>query len=373
MPATGGETPGDTSILISPTGDYAATMEAAECAPRSGNFAGESIADLQKVSTPGLKTVTEVCQFLKLSSREILKTLVFVAQSPIAIRWVVAVVRGDHQVNIGKLGEAAAAMGVTSIRLADPRETAGKWSMGFVGPDAAMKLPDAVLIVDPDAAQGGVAWSAGGNEPDTHVIGFNWFRECGDRLADPVKVSIADIRNAVEGDMAWTLTGALHGGRVDLLAEIKHLSPSPDFTFDDAAGKARSFHYGVYRIDLLNTLLDIAGSSHDERGLAWPVLVAPCRVVIIPIQYEGEVRKAADGIVQQLDAAGIDAILDDRDLRAGAKFADADLVGFPVRVTIGSRTLQNGEAEIKVRCTQQAQQVALGEVAETVVELLKLP
>jgi prolyl-tRNA synthetase len=363
-------TTGESSILISPSGDYAATIDAAETAPRQGNFAGEPKVDLEKIHTPDLKTVSEVCRFLDLSPKQILKTLVFAAQSPIAIRWVVAVVRGDHQVNIHKLTEAAAAMGVTSLRLAEMEEARGRWCMGFVGPDATMKLPDAVLIVDPDAAQGEIAWSAGGNEPDTHVRSFNWFRECGDRLADPVKVTVAHIRNAVEGDGSPTGSGPMKLDRATILAEYRSAPTASEATFDDAAGKPQPFHVAAYRVALLETLLAAAAISHDEHGLTWPSSICPYSVAITPILYEAEVRDAADSLYQRLSADGIDVILDDRDLRAGVKFADADLVGFPFRITIGSKTLASGEVELKARTSPQSERVELEAVTAKLSQAL---
>jgi prolyl-tRNA synthetase len=360
---------GTSSLMTTDAGDYVATPEAAEVAPRPFNFAGEPADPPEKIATPGLTTVAAVCAFLGITPQQILKTLVFSAQSPIAVRWVVAVVRGDHLVNLRKLREAATAMGVTSLRLADAEEATDTWSIGFVGPDAAMKLPDAVLIVDPDAAQGEVAWAAGGNENDAHVRNFNWFRECGDRLADPVKVAVADIRNAVDGDKSPT-GAVLHPKAASILFEQLMLPTDARLAFDDLDGEHRPLSLSTNRLDLGRVLLGTAEFSHDEHGLLWPPAIAPCAVVITAVQYEGSVRDAADAIYTRLVFDGADVILDDRDLRAGPKFADADLVGFPVRVTIGPKTVEQGQAEIKPRSSAQTELVPLANVPARVAQML---
>jgi prolyl-tRNA synthetase len=260
-------------------------------------------------------------------------------------------------------------MGVTSLHLADEKEAGDKWSIGFVGPDAAMKLPDAVMIVDPDAAQGEIPWAAGGNEIDVHVRNFNWFRECGDRLADPAKVTVADIRNAVDGDTSPT-GAVLHSGRASILFTHLMLPTDPKLAFDDLDGEHRPLALSAAHLDLAQILFNIADRCHDEHGLVWPRSIAPCAVVITAVQYDGPVRDAADAIYTRLMFDGADVILDDRDLRAGPKFADADLIGFPVRITVGPRTVEHGQAEIKPRSSSQTELVPLANVPARVAQLL---
>jgi prolyl-tRNA synthetase len=309
---------------------------------------------VEKVHTPNLASVDEVCAFLKIPPRQILKTLVFHATSPIPVRWVVAVVRGDHQVNPWKLARAAEALGVTSVRLVDSPEVRQRFAIGFVGPDAGTNTPDAVLIVDPDAAQGDVAWAAGANEADSHVRNFNWFRDAGDRLADPAKVLVADIRNAIEGDPSPAPGGGmLRRHRAVSLGEIANLGTAlceaRRALFDDESGTRRPLILGAHRVNLLNVLLAVVEASHDEHGIRWPAAIAPCSVVLTPIKYDSDVRQAADKLCTQLTFEGIDTILDDRDARAGSKFADADLVGFPIRINLGQKNLADGKVELKRR------------------------
>jgi prolyl-tRNA synthetase len=161
----------------------------------SWNFAGAPSAELEKVRTWGAKTIEEMAGMLGVSHVGMLKTTAFHATSTMPVRWLLAVVRADHEIDLQKLASAAREMfGITALRPIDSPEAFSRWSSDFIGPDAAMLAPDAVMLVDPHAAQGGLAWIAGGNESDSLVKNFNWFRECGDRLADPAKVNVADIR-----------------------------------------------------------------------------------------------------------------------------------------------------------------------------------
>jgi len=158
------------------------------------SFAGEPAGALEKIPASDSSSVESICHSLNVTPAQFLKTRVFRATSPIFVRWVVATIRGDHEFNEQKLADAAQSLGVTSLYPADDSPDFPKrFAVGFVGPDAGTKLPDAVLVVDPDAAQGEVAWATGANETGYHVRNFNWFREAGDKLADPTKVMVADI------------------------------------------------------------------------------------------------------------------------------------------------------------------------------------
>ncbi|HEX4794470.1 MAG TPA: hypothetical protein VH370_11790 [Humisphaera sp.] len=160
----------------------------------SWNFAGEPQGDLERITVGHELPITSIAANLDVDLTKILRATVFHATSLTPARWLVTIIRGDQSLDIGKVAEAAQAMfGISAIRPADP---GGRWPLGFVDPDLAMRTPDAVMLVDPAAAQGNIAWIAGGNEAGIYVKNFNWFRECGDRLADPAKVNVADITPA---------------------------------------------------------------------------------------------------------------------------------------------------------------------------------
>jgi prolyl-tRNA synthetase len=355
---------GDNPVIVSDRGNYAAAPDVAETGHRPSAFAGEPAGDLMKIPTPGLTSVAEVCQALEITPRRILKTMVFEATSPIAIRWVVAVVRGDHHVNQWKLSRAAREMGVITLRLADSPEFGQKFAIGYVGPDGGTKVADAILIVDPDAAQGDIPWAAGANETGFHVTNFNWFREAGDKLSDPAKVMVADIRNAVEGDPSpKNDAGVLSIQRGHLLARSSNLGTDPstrlNVRFVTEAGVEAPFWLGTSEIDLAKIMSTLAETSHDDLGIVWPPAIAPYSVVITPIKYDSAVKHAADSLYEQLTFEGIDVILDDRDARPGQKFADADLIGFPVRINVGQKVLDEGQVELKRRSASAIERLKL--------------
>jgi prolyl-tRNA synthetase len=291
-------------------------------------------------------------------------------------RWLVAVVRGDHDVNEAKLARAAREhFRIDAIELIDSPEVRATWAIGFVGPDAALRNPETVVIVDPDAAQGATAWVTGGNETDYHVKHFNWFRECGDRLADPRKVVVADIRNAQAGDASPKNDGGTL--RLSKAIEIGHVfklgtkySDAMDAHFIDENGEKRPFIMGCYGIGIGRILIAAVESLHDERGIVWPPAIAPYSVVITPIKYEGEVKSVSDRLHDELEAVDIDTLLDDRDARPGFKFADADLIGIPIRINVGERGLKDSNVELKVRAATDAVRVPVGSVIERVRRVL---
>ncbi len=375
-------TAGEDTILTSDRGNYAANVEKAAVGDRTATFGGDPTGPLEKVHTPGLPGVEEAGKFLKVKTRNILKTLVFktanrgeAQESGIDPRWVVGVIRGDHEVNEAKLRAAAKeTFGVAEMALVDDAEVRAEWTIGFIAPDAAARNKRAVLLVDPDAAQGGF-WATGANEADYHYKHFNWFRECGEALADPKKTAIADIRNAVAGDPS----PKNDGGKLQAAKgiEIGHVfklgtkySTALDANFTDDAGAEHPMLMGCYGIGVGRILIAAVESLHDERGIKWPVAIAPYSVIVTPIKYDGEVRAAADRLYEALNAAGIDTLLDDRDARPGSKFADADLIGFPVRVTIGDRGLKDGKVEVKLRSATDPEMVDVAAVIDRVRSLL---
>jgi len=373
---------GEDTIVTSDKGNYAANVEKAEIGQRSANFGGDPTGALEKVHTPGMPGCDEVGKFMKVKLKNMLKTLVFrtdaagpAQESGVNPRWVVAVVRADHDVNEAKLKKAAAEkFNIDSLALVDDPEVRESWLIGYVAPDAAIKNKQAVLLVDPDAAQGGF-WATGANEIDYHYKHFNWFRECGEALADPKKTAIADIRNAAAGDPSPKNDGGKLQASKGI--EIGHVfklgtkySTALGANFLDEKGQQRPLIMGCYGIGVGRILIAAVESLHDDKGIIWPTAIAPYTVVVTPIKYDGEVKTAADQLYEQLNAAGIDALLDDRDARPGFKFADADLIGIPYRITIGDRGLKEGKVELKKRTAAEPEMVGVGEIVERVKEMI---
>jgi prolyl-tRNA synthetase len=361
---------GEDTIVTSDKGNYAANVEKAEIGERAWTFDATPTGELEKVHTPGLPGIEDVGKFMKVKPKNMLKTLVFKATGS-DVNWVVAVVRGDHDVNEAKLAKAAREkFGVVSIELTDNESVRQQWAIGFVSPTAAFKTAGAVLLVDPDAAQGGF-WASGANETDYHVKHFNWRRECGAALDDPKKVAVADIRNAASGDPSPKNDGGKLVASKGI--EIGHVfklgtkySDALGAQYLDEKGEKHPMIMGCYGIGIGRILIAAVEALHDDKGIIWPTAIAPYSVVITPIKYDGEVKAAADKIYEQLNAAGIDTLLDDRDARPGVKFNDADLIGFPVRINVGDRGLKEGKVELKKRTAAEAEMVAIDGVVDAV-------
>jgi prolyl-tRNA synthetase len=365
---------GEDIIVTSDKGNYAANVEKAEIGNRPHTLDAEPTGALEKVHTPNLPGIEEVGKFMKVKPKNMLKTLVFGVPSG-STKWVVAVVRGDHEVNEPKLKKAIKEkFGINDIAMTDSPEIRQIWSIGFVGPDAALKRDDAILVIDPDAAQGGF-WATGANEVDHHVKHFNWKRDAGAAITDPKRTLVADIRNAAAGDPSPKNDGGVLKAQRGI--EIGHVfklgtiyTEALDCVYLDDKGERHPMIMGCYGIGIGRILIAAIESMHDERGIVWPAAIAPYSVIITPIKYDGDVKSAADLLYHQLTTSGIDVLLDDRDARPGSKFADADLIGIPVRINIGDRGLKEGKVEIKARKAVEAEMIPLDSVLDRVTAML---
>ncbi len=367
---------GEDMILRCPASGYAANVEKCATGDRSWSFDGDPTGDLDKVHTPDMPTIEDVGKFIKVKPRSMLKTIVFrnldcecgegesseqpdsgVGVSPV---WVVAIVRGDHDVNESKVKDAAGC----SVTLADEAEaTEAGFVIGYVSPRAIVNRTDTVLVVDPDAAQGmdqakgkSMFWAAGADEKDHHVKHFNWRRELGDVLDNPDYVKVADIRNAIAGDPSPKSAGAcLEESRGIEVGHIFKLgskySEAMGFEILDADQQRIPVIMGCYGIGVSRTLQACVEMSHDEDGIIWPAAIAPYHVLITPMKVEPgcEIMDATMKLAGELSAAGMDVLIDDRNERPGFKFKDADLIGLPIRLTIGDKALAQGGVEFNRR------------------------
>ena len=373
---------GEDIILTSDKGNYAANAEKAETGERPWSFDGEPSGELQKVHTPGMKTIDEVGKFMKVKPQNLLKTLVFDSGSEAT--FVMAVVRGDHEINVQKLTQVArrhstlGPMLQTLELMSDEKMREKELNPGFVGPGEMNHFGNVLMVVDYDAAQGSKFWAAGSGEPDYHVKHFSWKRDIDDfdRVGTTGERFIIadDIRNAVAGDPSPKNDGGTL--RASKGVEVGHVfklgtryTEKLGATFLDENNKERPILMGCYGIGIGRIVLSAVEVGHDDRGIIWPASIAPYSVVVTPIRYEGEMKDAADRLYDELTRAGLDVLLDDRDDRPGSKFADADLIGIPVRVTVGDRGLKNGEVEVKAR-TADASNVRLDAAVDTVRDLL---
>ena len=338
---------------------YAANVEKAESAGAAAvRF---DAGPLEEVSTPDVRTIEEVSAFLELPPERFIKTLVYMADD----RGVAALVCGDDQLSEAKF---KAAIGATVLRLAEDEEierlTGGP--RGFSGP-VGLDLP----IVADERLRGAAGMVTGANRHDAHLTGVEQER-------DFPGARFADIRAARAGERCVRCDGGvLEEYRGIEVGQIFYLgdkySRALGATYLDAAGEERVIEMGTYGIGITRTMAAAVEQNHDERGIIWPLAIAPYEVLIVAVKWQHEAsREAAERLAADLAAAGVETLLDDRDERAGVKFNDADLIGVPYRVTIGPRGLEAGTVELKHRGSAESRDVSLetaaGEIAAAVSE-----
>jgi prolyl-tRNA synthetase len=343
---------GEDTILRCPETGYAANVEKCETGPRPADLTGEPVGELTKVHTPDCPGIDDVSALLKVKPNRMLKTIVFkVLDADDSRRWVVAVVRGDHDVNEAKVRDASGCR----IALADEAEAkAAGFAIGYVSPRVVNMIDGVLLLVDPDAAQPGF-WATGADEPDHHVKYFNWRRELGDRLDDESYVKLADARNALAGDPS---PKSEHARLVEQRGiEVGHIfklgtkySEAMGLAIMDENQTRQPVIMGCYGLGVSRSLQAAVEMAHDDDGIIWKPAIAPYHVLVTVMKpNQPEQMESAHRIASDLAEHGIDVLIDDRTERPGVKFKDADLVGIPIRLTIGDKALEAGGAEFKRR------------------------
>ncbi|KPV39823.1 proline--tRNA ligase [Alicyclobacillus ferrooxydans] len=336
--------------------DYSANLEKAVAVPLPAGDASATPAPLV-VPTPGTKTIEELCRLLDVPASRIIKVVVYFADG----QAVGVCLRGDHEVNEAKL---KAVLGADHLRLATADEVlsaAGK-RVGFVGPDAPIRM---LFDRDIQSVSDGVAAMAGEDEHKIHVVPGRDFD-----LSETV-----DIRNVVDGDACPRCQSPLafyNGIEVGHIFKLgTRYTDAFDTTYLDANGAAHRIIMGCYGLGTSRVLAAIVEQSHDEKGIIWPSAVAPFQVHIVLVSVKDEAQvKAAESLYHRLYAAGVEVLLDDRDERPGVKFNDADLMGVPVRVTIGNK-IKEGQVELKDRKTGDVQVLSAEEAFATVLGMVK--
>lgn len=349
-------------IIVSCKCGYAANLEKAECLPppkTEGKRSG--LKKSEEVETKNMKTVEEVGKFLKEKPDKFIKTLVYKIDG----ECVIVMIRGDHEVNESKVKSY---LGVNEIFLADEKtieEVTGA-PLGFAGP-VGLKVK-CKLLAD-YSVEGIVNGVTGANKKDYHLKNVNINR---DFKADKV----VDLRKAKEGDACPKCGKRLEFSRG---IEVGHTfklgtkySETLRATFLDKDGKEKYFVMGCYGIGVSRIVAAAIEQSHDQHGIIWPLPIAPFQVLILPVNYEHEKTRAiSDRIYKQLESAGYEVLMDDRDERAGVKFKDADLIGIPIRVTVGEKTLAKNMVEVKLREEEKVKEVQPDQVQKLIPELRK--
>ena len=331
---------GEDAIAFSDGSDYAANLEKAEAlAPTAARPA--PAAALQRVDTPTQKTIDDVAAFLEVSPRQCVKTLLVRGRDGL----VALCLRGDHELNEVKAGKLAELPGESVLASEEDILAATGTRPGFIGP---IGLPASIpLIVDRDAAVL-ADFVCGGNADRTHCTGANWERDA--RIT-----RVADLRNVVEGDPSPDGQGTLHIARGIEVGHVFQLgtkyAEALGASVVDETGKPQVMTMGCYGIGVSRIVAAAIEQRHDDAGILWPEAMAPWRVAVCVINPKNSpaVDTAAEALYQALGRRGIEAVLDDRGLRAGSMFADMELIGIPHRVVVSERGLAAGTLEYRAR------------------------
>jgi prolyl-tRNA synthetase len=339
---------GEDAIAFSTGSDYAANVEMAEALAPAGERPAPT-EPLTRVQTPGVKTIAELCAFLNIPAERTVKAVVVEGEDS---RPVLLLVRGDHEVNAikaAKLPQIREPLAFASPEAIRTTFGASPGSLGAVGFDG---------VVIADRAVANMAdFVAGANEDNMHLTGVNWGRDCPEPL-------VADIRNVVTGDPSPDGQGTLaiargiEVGHVFQLGRKYSEALKAEVLGED--GQPTTVTMGCYGIGVSRVVASAIEQNHDERGIIWPTVMAPFQVAVLPIGAgrSPAVREAAEALYQELLAAGIEALLDDRDARPGVMFADMELIGIPHRVVISERNLAAGQVEYRGRRDAESTQVA---------------
>ncbi len=346
---------GEDAIAYSEADGFAANVETVPVLPNTESHRPAPRQDLQRVATPGVRTIADLCEFLDVTPRQCLKTLLVAGTETPAVA---LLLRGDHELNVHKAQALDAVAAPLRMLSAAQVEAAAGVSPGSLGP-LGLELP---VFVDQSASRVG-DFSCGANRAEHHYTGVNWER-------DVPLPPVADLRNVTSGDPSPNGGGPLTVARGIEVGHIFQLgtkySDAMGATVLDSGGRPRNMHMGCYGIGVTRVAAAAIEQSNDARGIIWPDAIAPFDVIVIPIALDKSyrVRETTDNVAGQLEAAGLEVLVDDRNQRPGSKFADADLIGIPHRLVIGERGLDRSEIEYKSRRNDSIEMVALDSLVE---------
>ena len=352
---------GEDQIVNCSECDYAANLERAEVSVSDDLSESDSsgMDPIEEVGTPDVKTVEEVTAFLSISQDQLIKTLIFDVDGEL----VAALVRGDHEINEAKFKSF---LGAETVELAGSEqvEAATGAPMGFAGP-VGLK----VRIVADYSIKGMKNFVTGGNKEDLHFKNVNLGRDFNAN-------DFADLRVITPQDPCPRCGGEILFGRGIEVGHIFKLgtkySKALNAVFLDEAGKEQPIIMGCYGIGVGRAVAAAIEQNHDKDGIVFPVPIAPFEVTILPLQmHKPDVVEAAETLYKELADHNIDVLLDDRDERAGVKFKDADLLGIPVRVTIGVKGVNNGQVELKLRAESESVDIPIHDAPAIIREKIK--
>ncbi|RJX36552.1 MAG: proline--tRNA ligase [Desulfarculus sp.] len=336
---------------------WAANLEKAEVRLQGGVRPGPE-AEPAQVATPGAHTVEEVAAFLQVPPSRVAKTLIYLADGkPVA-----AMLRGDRQLNEVKLKNVTGAAELALAPAAVIQEVSGG-PVGFTGP-LGLKIP---IYVDQELYHQ-PALVVGANQADAHLTGLHAGR-------DVAQGRQADLRVIEPGDLCPRCGGEIGFARGIEVGHIFRLgtkySQALGASYLDAQGESRPIIMGCYGIGVTRIVAAAIEQGHDEAGAIFPLAIAPFSVAVLPLALEGEAWEVAQRLHEDLLARGLDVLLDDRDLRPGVKFKDADLMGIPLRVVVGNKGLKQGAVELKERAGGEVRMLPVSQAAEDLAQMVR--
>jgi prolyl-tRNA synthetase len=352
---------GEDAIAFSDADDYAANLELA-VAPAPVEPRAVGVESLRKVATPGVRTMADLTRFLKVEPARCVKTLIVEGDEHTLVA---LALRGDHELNALKAQKLPGVASPLRMASAERIMTLAGTEPGFIGPVGwAHRLyadHSALILAD---------FVSGANEKDAHFTGVNWGRDVRQAVA-------ADLRNVVAGDPSPSGRGVLkivRGIEVGHIFQLGQLySEALKATVLDEGGHNVTPYMGCYGIGVTRVVAAAIEQNHDERGIIWPEPIAPFHVVLVALnlQKSDRVREVSDQLYGELSACGIEVLFDDRDARAGVKFADAELLGIPHRVVVGERGLEAGRLEYRGRRDTASHDFALNDALDFIRSRLR--
>ena len=346
---------GEADIVYCTKCDYAANIEIGK--PGIMKQEEEALQELSVVDTPNASTIEAVAEMLNLPLHKTIKAVVFSIDGKV----VLAIVRGDHEVNeVAVQPEMATPEELEKVGL----------TAGFISPVGLKQTEEFAIVVD-ESVMETYNVCGGANKKDAHYVNINPKRDF--NVED---IIVAPIRLITDDDVCPTCGGALEHAKGIEVGQVFKLgtkySEALQATFLDQNGRPNPMIMGCYGIGVSRTLAAAIEQYHDENGIIWPRSIAPFEAVIVPINAKDEaLMSTSQTIYTALQNVGVDVLLDDRKDRAGVKFKDADLIGYPLRITVSKNTLENNEVEIQIRKSGEAITCAIDSVATKVTELLQ--
>ena len=354
---------GEADIIYCTKCDYAANIEIGK--PGIIKQDEEALQELSVVDTPNASTIEAVAEMLNLPLHKTIKAVVFSIDGKV----VLAIVRGDHEVNEVAVQHAVLGSVEPEMATSEELEKVGL-TAGFISPVGLQQTDEFAIVVD-ESVMETYNVCGGANKKDAHYVNINPKRDF--NVAD---IIVAPIRLITKDDVCPKCGGALEHAKGIEVGQVFKLgskySEALQATFLDQNGRPNPMIMGCYGIGVSRTLAAAIEQYHDENGIIWPRSIAPFEAVIVPINAKDEaLMSTSHTIYTALKDAGVDVLLDDRKDRAGVKFKDADLIGYPLRITVSKNTLENNEVEIQIRKSGEALPCAIDSVATKVAELLQ--